>query len=261
MTVIDFTAFIERLATAAGETILPFFRTTLSVENKNSGRDLDPVTEADRAAEAVMRRMIKETFPQHGIVGEEFGSDRENAEYVWVLDPIDGTKSFIAGMPIWGTLIALMHNGVPAYGMMHQPYIGERFSGDNGAAAYQGPSGKRTLSVRQCASLADATLFTTSPRLMKAADRAQFERVEKDVPLSRYGGDCYAYCMLASGHLDLIIETELKSYDVAALIPIVNGAGGIMTTWDGKPAQAGGRIIAAGDKRVHEAALKLLQAS
>lgn len=260
MTVIDFTAFIERLATAAGETILPFFRTSLSVENKSSGRDLDPVTEADRAAEAVMRRIIKESFPKHGIVGEEFGVEREDAEYVWVLDPIDGTKSFIAGMPIWGTLIALMRNGIPAFGMMHQPYIGERFSGDNGAAIYQGPSGKRNLSVRRCASLAEATLFTTSPRLMNAADRALFERVEKEVRLSRYGGDCYAYCMLAAGHLDLIIETELKSYDVAALIPIVTGAGGIMTTWEGKPAQAGGRIVAAGDKRTHEAALKLLQA-
>lgn len=261
MTVIDFTAFIGRLATASGETILPFFRTTLGVENKNTGHDLDPVTEADRAAEAVMRRIIKDNFPQHGIVGEEFGSERADAEYVWVLDPIDGTKSFIAGFPIWGTLIALMHNGTPVFGMMNQPYTGERFSGDGGSARYEGSSGKRKLSVRRCASLAEATLFTTSPRLMQAPDRAQFERVESEVRLSRYGGDCYAYCMLAAGHLDLIIETELKPYDVAALIPIVNGAGGIITTWDGKPAQSGGRIVAAGDKRVHEAAMKLLQSS
>jgi myo-inositol-1(or 4)-monophosphatase len=258
VTVIDFTAFIGRLATASGETILPFFRTSLGIENKNTGHDLDPVTEADRAAEAVMRRMIKENFPQHGIVGEEFGSERADAEYVWVLDPIDGTKSFIAGFPVWGTLIALMHHGAPVFGMMHQPYIGERFSGDSGSAHYNGPSGKRTLAVRKCASLAEATLFTTSPRLMNTADRAQFEQVEKEVRLSRYGGDCYAYCMLAAGHLDLIIETELKPYDVAALIPIVAGAGGIITTWDGKPAQSGGRIIAAGDKRVHEAAMKIL---
>jgi myo-inositol-1(or 4)-monophosphatase len=258
VTVIDFTAFIGRMATASGETILPFFRTTLGIENKNASHDLDPVTEADRAAEAVMRRMIKDNFPKHGIVGEEFGEERADAEYVWVLDPIDGTKSFIAGFPIWGTLIALMHNGTPAFGMMHQPYIGERFSGDGGAARYEGASGKRKLAVRRCASLADATLYTTSPRLMKAPDRAQFERIESEVRLSRYGGDCYAYCMLAAGHLDLIIETELKSYDIAALIPIVTGAGGVITTWDGKPAQAGGRIVAAGDKRVHEAALKLL---
>ncbi len=260
MTVIDFTAFIGQLATTSGKTILPFFRTSLGVENKNAGRDLDPVTEADRAAEAVMRRMIKDSFPQHGIVGEEFGSERADADYVWVLDPIDGTKSFIAGLPIWGTLIALMHLGTPVYGMMHQPYIGERFTGDNGAARYEGPSGSRKLAVRRCATLAEATLFTTSPRLMNTADRARFERVESEVRLSRYGGDCYAYCMLAAGHLDLVIETELKPYDVAALIPIVSGAGGIMTTWEGQPAQAGGRIVAAGDKRVHEAALKLLNA-
>jgi myo-inositol-1(or 4)-monophosphatase len=258
VTVIDFTAFIGQLATASGKTILPFFRTSLGVENKNAGRDLDPVTEADRAAEAVMRRMIKDSFPKHGIVGEEFGSERADADYVWVLDPIDGTKSFIAGLPIWGTLIALMHRGAPVYGMMHQPYIGERFTGDNGAARYEGPSGKRKLAVRRCAALAEAVLFTTSPRLMNSADRARFERVESEVRLSRYGGDCYAYCMLAAGHLDLVIETELKPYDVAALIPIVSGAGGIMTTWEGQPAQAGGRIVAAGDKRVHEAALKLL---
>lgn len=257
--VIDFTAFLDRLASASGETILPFFRTSLGVENKNAGRDLDPVTEADRAAEAVMRRLIKANFPQHGIIGEEFGDEHADAEYVWVLDPIDGTKSFISGLPIWGTLIALMHHGVPAFGMMHQPYIGERFSGDGGAANYSGPSGKRKLAVRRCASLADATIFTTSPRLMNAADRATFERVEAETRLSRYGGDCYAYCMLAAGHLDLVIETELKPYDIAALVPIITGAGGIVTTWEGAPAQNGGRIVAAGDKRVHEAALKLLQ--
>ena len=260
MTVIDFTAFIGRLATASGETILPFFRTALSIDNKNS-HDFDPVTEADRAAEAVMRRLIKQNFPQHGIVGEEFGSEREDAEYVWVLDPIDGTKSFISGFPIWGTLIALLHQGTPVYGMMHQPFIGERFSGDNVSARYAGPSGDRKLSVRRCPSLAEAVMFTTSPRLMnEGGDREAFFRVENEVRLSRYGGDCYSYCMLAAGHLDLIVETELKPYDIAALIPIVTGAGGIVTTWEGKPAQAGGRIVAAGDPRVHEAALKRLNA-
>jgi len=259
VTVIDFTAFIERLASASGDTILPFFRTSLGIDNKNTGRDLDPVTEADRGAEAVMRRMIKESFPQHGIIGEEFGAERADAEYVWVLDPIDGTKSFISGMPIWGTLIALTHHGQPAYGMMHQPYIGERFSGDNGSALYQGRTGKRKLSTRRCASLAEATLFTTSPRLMNDADCAQFSKVEKEVRLSRYGGDCYSYCMLAAGHLDIVIETELKPHDVAALIPIVHGAGGIMTTWEGDGAENGGRIVASGDKRLHDTVLKTLK--
>jgi myo-inositol-1(or 4)-monophosphatase len=259
VTVIDFTAFIGRLATASGETILPFFRTSLSIDNKSGApHDFDPVTEADRAAEAVMRRLIKANFPQHGIVGEEFGSEREDAEYVWVLDPIDGTKSFISGFPIWGTLIALLHKGTPVFGMMHQPFIGERFSGDSGSAHYSGSAGDRRLSVRRCGSLRDATMFTTSPLLMNPPDRAAFARVEQAVRLTRYGGDCYSYCMLAAGHLDLVIETELKPYDIAALIPIITGAGGVVTTWDGKPAQSGGRIVAAGDPRVHDAAIKLL---
>jgi myo-inositol-1(or 4)-monophosphatase len=260
VTVIDFAAFIEKLATASGETILPFFRTSLGVENKKAGRDFDPVTEADRAAEAAMRRLISQNFPQHGIVGEEFGDERADAEYVWVLDPIDGTKAFIGGFPVWGTLIALLHHGEPAFGMMHQPFIRERFTGDNGAARYRGPTGERKLSVRRCASLAEATLYTTTPLVMDEPQRALFTRVETEVRLSRYGGDCYAYCMLATGHVDLVIEAGLKSYDIAALVPIVRGAGGIVTTWDGKPAQNGGNIIAAGDPRVHEAALKLLNA-
>jgi histidinol phosphatase-like enzyme (inositol monophosphatase family) len=258
VTVIDFSAFIGRLATSSGETILPFFRTSLSIDNKSATHDFDPVTEADRAAEAVMRRLIKANFPQHGIVGEEFGNERADADYVWVLDPIDGTKSFIAGFPIWGTLIALLHQGMPVFGMMHQPFIGERFYGDNGSAGYKGPSGERRLAVRRCASLKEAVSYTTSPLLMNEADRATFGRIEKAVRLSRYGGDCYSYCMLAAGHLDLVVETELKPYDIAALIPIINGAGGVVTNWEGKPAQNGGRIIAAGDPRVHEAALKLL---
>ena len=225
MTVIDFTAFIGRLATTSGETLLPFFRTSLGVENKASKSEFDPVTEADRAAEAVMRRLIKQNFPQHGIVGEEFGNEREDAEYVWVLDPIDGTKSFISGFPIWGTLIALLHRGAPVYGMMHQPFIGERFSGDNNAAKYHGPSGERRLSVRRCGALSDAVMFTTSPLLMNAGDRALFERVQSEVRLSRYGGDCYSYCMLAAGHIDLIVEAGLKPYDITALVPIIEAAG------------------------------------
>jgi histidinol-phosphatase len=258
VTVIDFTAFIGHLATASGETILPFFRTSLGIDNKSAAHDFDPVTEADRAAEAVMRRLIKANFPQHGIVGEEFGNEREDAEYVWVLDPIDGTKSFISGFPIWGTLIALLHRQTPVFGMMHQPFIGERFSGDNASAHYCGSAGERRLAVRRCASLQEATVFTTSPLLMNEDDRATFARVEKTARLTRYGGDCYSYCMLAAGHLDLVIETELKAYDIAALIPIITGAGGVVTTWEGKPAQDGGRIVAAGDPRVHEAAMKLL---
>ena|SRR5947209_1933740 len=260
MTAIDFAAFVDQLATASGEAILPFFRTTLGVEDKGSAAGFDPVTAADRAAENTMRSLIKRNFPEHGIVGEEYGNERSNAEYVWVLDPIDGTKSFITGMPVWGSLIALTRNGVPIFGMMHQPFINERFSGDGGAARYRGPAGERALNVRPCASLSAAMLFTTSPRLMNADDGAAFGRVEQAVRLSRYGGDCYAYCMLAAGHVDLVIETGLKPHDIVALIPIIEGAGGIVTNWEGGSAAKGGRVVAAGDKRVHAEAMNLLGA-
>jgi histidinol-phosphatase len=259
MTAIDFSSFVDRLATVSGETILPFFRTALAIENKKTGGGFDPVTAADRAAENAMRALIRKTFPSHGILGEEYGTERGEAEYMWVLDPIDGTKSFIAGMPAWGTLIGLMRKGEPVFGMMHQPFIGERFSGDGGGAHYRGPAGNRELHVRACPGLAGALLFTTSPLLMSEADRAAFRRVENAVKLSRYGGDCYAYCMLAAGQIDLVIETEIHPHDIVPLIPIVTGAGGILTTWENGPAQGGGRIVAAGDKRVHRAALAMLK--
>jgi myo-inositol-1(or 4)-monophosphatase len=258
MTAIDFAAFVDELAAVSGETIRPFFRTALGVENKSRSGDFDPVTAADRAAEAAMRTLIKRTFPAHGILGEEFGAERADAEYVWVLDPIDGTKSFICGLPAWGTLIALTRRGEPIYGMMHQPFTHEHFIGDGRAASYRGPAGDRTLQTRRCDALSEAVLMTTSPLLMSQADRQCFARVEQAVRLSRYGGDCYAYCVLAAGHVDLVIETELKPYDVLPLIPIIEGAGGIITTWDDGSPLSGGRIIAAGDARVHAQAMAML---
>ena len=259
MTAIDFAAFVDKLATVSGETILPFFRTALAVEAKH--RDdgaFDPVTAADRGAETSMRTLIREAFPAHGIIGEEYGAEQPDADYVWVLDPIDGTKAFISGMPLWGTLIALTRFGEPVFGMVHQPFIGERFTGDGGAAHYRGPAGERDLRVRPCASLQEAIIYTTSPVLMNPADRECFFRVEKEARMSRYGGDCYAYCLLAAGLIDVIVETELKPHDVMALIPIITGAGGVITTWENGPPQGAGRIVAAGDPRVHAAALELL---
>src|SRR5476651_2081810 len=160
MTAVDFTYFVDQLANAAGETILPFFRTTLAIENKKAG-GFDSVTVADRAAEDAMRAMIRKSFPEHGILGEERGAEHTDAEYVWVLDPIDGTKSFISGMVAWGTLIGLMRFGEPVFGMMHQPFTREKFSGDGGAARFRGPAGNRDLHVRACGSLGDAILSTT----------------------------------------------------------------------------------------------------
>lgn len=260
MTAVDFAAFVDKLGDAAGEKILPFFRTALGVEDKGGLGRFDPVTAADRAAEAAIRTLITKNFPEHGIVGEELGNERADAEYVWVIDPIDGTRAFIIGYPIWGTLIGLTRFGEAVFGMMYQPFTRERFTGDRQGAKYRGPAGERELRVRACADVSEAVLLTTSPHMFNDNERERFYRVEKKVRLPRFGGDCYAYCMLAAGHADLVIEAGLKPFDVTALIPIVTGAGGIITTWDGKPAEGGGRIIAAGDKRVHEQAMEILNA-
>lgn len=259
MTVVDFTQFVNELATVSGQAILPFFRSSFGLEDKSRGGAFDPVTEADRAGEAAMRQLIKRAFPGHGIVGEEFGAERADSEYVWVLDPIDGTRAFMAGLPLWGTLIGLTRNGTPAYGLMHQPFIGERFFGDGGSASYRGPhQGERRLRTRRCAHLGEAILATTSPGLFSATTRPAYERVEREVRVARYGCDCYAYCMLAGGHVDLVIEDGLKAHDIVALIPIIEGAGGVVTTWAGEPAAGGGSIVAAGDRRLHDRALALL---
>jgi len=205
-----------------------------------------------------MRTLIRQNFPDHGIIGEEFGTDGGDAEYVWVLDPIDGTKAFMAGLPVWGTLIGLLRLGAPVYGLMHQPFTAERFLGDGAGASYRGRQGERKLRVRSCAALSDALISTTSTHMFGAAELAAYQRVERETRIVRYGCDCYAYCMLAAGHIDLVIEAGLKPYDIVALIPIIEGAGGIVTTWTGESAAKGGSIIAAGDRRIHEAALELL---
>jgi histidinol phosphatase-like enzyme (inositol monophosphatase family) len=258
MGAVDFAAFVDNLSEVAGEAILPFFRTALAVENKKLKGAFDPVTAADRAAETAMRALIREHFPAHGIVGEEFDDVKSDAPYTWVLDPIDGTKSFIAGMPLWGTLIGLCKDEAPVYGMMAQPFIRERFTGDGASAKYRGPAGERKLMTRKCAALGEALMHTTSPHLFAPEEKERYGRVEKRVRLPRFGGDCYAYCMIAAGYVDLVIEAGLDAYDIVPLIPIVEGAGGVVTNWQGKSAIAGGQIVAAGDRRVHEAALELL---
>lgn len=265
MGAVDFARFVDELATASGEVILPFFRGHFGTEDKNHGGTFDPVTEADRAAETIMRRMIAENFAQHGIIGEEFGAKNPQAEFVWVLDPIDGTKSFISGLPVWGTLIGLQQAGRPCYGMMHQPFTRERFYGDGRSASWRGldsrgKSVERSLHTRACDDLGQATLMTTHPSLLTTATRVPYARVEDKVRLSRYGGDCYAYCMVAAGHVDLVIESGLNAYDICALVPIIEGAGGVVTDWTGGSAANGGSIIASGDRRLHEQALALLNA-
>ena len=255
---VDLKAFIEALARESGEAILPFFRTTLSVVDKGGSGPFDPVTEADKAAETVIRRRIRENLPQHGIIGEEFGQENTDAEYVWVIDPIDGTRAFICGLPVWGTLIGLTRNGSPVLGVMHQPYTGELFMGDCGKAEIISQRGKRALHVREVQTLAEARLMTTDPRLFKGRERDAYDSIEQQVKLTRFGTDCYAYAMLAAGQIDLVIESGLKPYDIVALIPIIEGAGGVVTTWDGGSAAKGGRVVAAATPELHALALAAL---
>lgn len=255
---IDLVAFLDELASHSGEAILPFFRSHLAVVDKRLHGVFDPVTEADRAAELVIRNLIRERFPEHGILGEEFGADRQDAEFVWVVDPIDGTRSFICGLPVWGTLIGLKRNGAPVLGMMHQPYTGEKFFGDGAKAWMTGPRGEVRLETRTVTDLHEATLMTTTPALFKGDKRAAYDKVESAVKLARYGTDCYAYAMLAAGQIDLVIETGLQAYDIVALIPVIEGAGGVITTWDGKPATDGGDVLASANHQIHEKTLRLL---
>lgn len=252
-----FASFLDQLADAAGQAIMPHFRQPFLVDNKlDSG--FDPVTEADRKGEAVMRELINKTYPDHGILGEEHGPENLDADHVWVLDPIDGTRAFITGLPTWGSLIGLRSSGHPSLGMMLQPYIGERFAGDGETAWYRGPVSSGHLKTRPCAALGEATLFTTTPALFNESERAAFDSLEAAARLSRYGTDCYAYCMVAAGHGDAVIESGLQAYDIVALVPIVEGAGGVVTTWTGGSPAEGGQILASGDKRLHDILLTRL---
>ena len=250
--------FIHRLADAAARETLPRFRVNTAITNKKEG-GFDPVTEADQNAEAAIRALIESEFPDHGILGEEHGSVGLDREHVWVIDPIDGTRAFISGLPVWGTLIGLYKNGRAVAGAMDQPFTRERYVADHSGTYYRGPDGERLVRARACGSLSEATLFTTSPYLFADDGIARYRAVESRVNLTRYGCDCYAYSLVASGNIDLVIESGLAPYDVGGLIMLLESAGAIMTTWDGDRPEQGGNIIAAASKAVHEEALELLR--
>ena len=253
----DMKAFLRELAETAAAQTLPRFRQAAYVTNKLEG-GFDPVTEADREAERAIRALIATRFPQHGVIGEEFGTTNPDSENVWVIDPIDGTRAFISGIPLWGTLAGLTVGGKAVAGMMSQPFTGETFLADSTGATYDGPGGPRSLRTRDTTRLSDATLCTTTPALFTGAKRAAYDRLESKVRLARYGTDCYAYCMLAAGHIDLVVETGLQPYDIVALVPIIEQAGGVVTTSDGGSAEAGGEIVAAASAELHAAALEVL---
>lgn len=254
--------FAHELADASGRVILPHFRRPIAVENKAGAGGFDPVTAADRAAERIISRMIRQQWPEHGMVGEEFGDRAGTSSLKWIVDPIDGTRSFIMGMPIWGTLIGLVDGDKPMLGMMDQPFTRERvWSAEQGAYWRTGDGRPRRIATRACSKVADAVLTTTHPDLLEADELESFQRVKAVARMTRYGGDCYSYCLLAAGLVDLVIEAGLKPFDVAALVPIVERAGGRISTWDGAPAGNGGRVIAAATPRLHAEAMRLLAGS
>ncbi len=248
--------FLRELAEAAAAQTLPRFRTNGSIANKVDG-GFDPVTEADREAERAIRALINQHHPGHGILGEEFGAENIDSRYVWVIDPIDGTRAFISGLPVWGTLIGLMDNGDAIAGMMAQPFTGELFMAVGGEAIYEGPGGPRQLAARQTTAIAEAVMFTTTPALFYGSERDAYNRLESHVRLARYGCDCYAFAMLAAGHVDMVIEGGLQPYDIVGLIAPIEAAGGVVTRTDGGPAETGGSILASATPALHEAALKL----
>jgi len=251
---IDFLPLVERLADASGDVIRRYFRRRIAIDTKD---DDSPVTAADREAEAAIRKIIEAEHPDHGILGEEHGTTRLGADFVWVIDPIDGTKSFISGVPVFGTLIALLHEGKPVVGAIDQPITRERWM-----AAAGGPAtlNGRPVTTRACAGLDAATLTSTSPDMFTGADADVFGRLRAAVGLVRYGYDCYGYAMLASGHIDLVLESQLAPYDYCALVPVVEAAGGVLSDWSGRALDLGsdGRMLGAGDPALHEAALEII---
>lgn len=253
----DLWAVAEAVADAARVETLRHFRCPeLRTESKSV--EFDPVTVADRSAEAAMRNVLAELRPHDGILGEEQAATAGTSGLTWVLDPIDGTRGYISGTPTWGVLIALSDATGPKLGVIDQPYIGERFMGGMGRAEVIGPHGTFPLAVRRGAELSEATLFTTFPEVGSQAEGAAFRQVAAKVKLVRYGCDCYAYALLAAGHVDLVIEAGLQAYDIQAPIAVIEAAGGVVTDWSGRPAHEGGRVLAAATRELHAAALELL---
>ena len=249
-----FIGLANELADAARPIAARYFRTQVAIDDKT---DNSPVTIADREAETAMRDLLTRHVPEHGVFGEEHGAVRTDAEYVWVLDPIDGTKAFITGLPIFGTLIALLHRGKPVLGIIDQPILTERW---RGVVGQRSTCNGQPISVRACPSLANAYMYSTAPIMFPGAYEKPHEALTKKVKLFRWGGDCYAYGLLASGHVDLVVEASLKLYDFAALVPVVKGAGGLITDWRGKELDmnSDGSVLAAGDAKVHAESMRIL---
>jgi histidinol phosphatase-like enzyme (inositol monophosphatase family) len=256
----EYLEFAYEAAQAAGAAILPHFRASTAVNDKRGTFGYDPVTLADRSAEAAIRAAIRTRYPTHGFVGEESGREAGSSPLTWVIDPIDGTKSFILGQLHWATLIALHDGTQPVVGIAHQPFVGETFLGMTGGfAQWRRGSERRDLRTRPCPRIEDALVATTDPRYFRTPrEVAALATVSAAARLTRYGGDCYCYTQLAMGQTDVVIETGLQPYDVQALMPIIQGAGGIITDWQGGPCDQGGDVLACGDPALHRALLARL---
>lgn len=254
-------AFILELNRASADVILPLFRADHGLENKSAKGGYDPVTAADKGAEAEIRRLIAQRYPDHGVIGEEMGEDRPGAEFVWVLDPVDGTRAFVAGLPVWTTLIALRFEGEPVLGSIGQPFLGEVFVGHAGAARLVTPGGETPLQTRKGVRLSDAIIATTDAEgCFDGAELGAWRQVRAAARLARMGCDAYAYAMVALGAIDLVLEAGLKSWDVEAAVPVLAGAGGLITDWRGEPiGRHGGQMAVAGDRPLLDEALVALK--
>lgn len=252
--------FLHRLADVADQETLPKFRSNLDLQvqtKEKINESFDPVTIADKAAEKAMRELIIDYYPTHSIMGEEFGL-RSGGELKWILDPIDGTRPFLLGIPVWGTLIGLQNNNKMYLGMLSQPFIGERFWSDGESSYYERENVKRKLKISNTKKISEAILHTNHPRSVELYPNINFTGLNEKVLMTRYGGECYAFAMLAAGYIDICFEFSLQPYDIAALIPIIENAGGVVSTLDGSSAHLGGTIIAAASKSLHEQALRIL---
>ena len=237
------TSFAQQLAVAAGQAILPHFRKNAPIDVKEH-ESWDPVTEGDRAGERAIRTMIEQHFPEHGIIGEEYGTKDGTSDFTWILDPVDGTRAFVIGLPTWTTLIGLYQNGEPKLGVMYQPFIGDMFYGNPNGAWQSHNNHVEKLRVSRCSTLNQAMLGTTTPHLYKGKDREGFDTLRHAVKMTRYGGDAYFFSLMAAGHLDIAMDAGLQVYDIAALLPIMRGAGATVGTWTGKNPHDGGHILA-----------------
>ncbi|MCR5874579.1 histidinol-phosphatase [Phenylobacterium sp. J426] len=261
-------AFLLELNHVAGQAILPLFRADHGLVDKGvpggvGYKAFDPVTEADRGAERAIRALIAERYPDHGVIGEEYGEDRPDAEFVWVLDPVDGTRAFIAGLPLWCVLIGLRHEGKPVLGAIGQPYLGEIYLGSAAGSRLVSRGGERPLKVRPCPKLTDAIIATTDPEgCFNGAELGAWTQVRAAARLARLGCDAYAYAMVAAGTMDMVIEAGLQAWDIDAAIPLIEGAGGLVTDWRGRPVgPKGGQVAIAGDRACLEEALVALRRS